>query len=72
MQHNSPGSDITVLANVYAAAKGCRHLAQAIVPPSVYLKEAQYRVTLMGYGPPANPEWVQVQICYMLSWGTQS
>ncbi len=67
VRYNSPGSNIKVLTDIYQVAASCSHLAHAITPPYVYLKEAQYRVTLTGYGPQANPRTVQVHICYMLS-----
>jgi len=66
VKYNSPGSNIDVLRKVYEVAASCCHLAHAIVPPHVHLREAQYRVTLTGYGPQANPSTVQVLICYML------
>ncbi|KAL3142536.1 hypothetical protein ABBQ38_002858 [Trebouxia sp. C0009 RCD-2024] len=59
VKNNSPGSNIDVMKSVYQVAASCRHLAHAIAPPDLHLKEAQYRVTLIAYGPQANPGTIQ-------------
>lgn len=56
---NSPGSNIKVLKRVYRVAQSCEHLAHAITPPYIGTN-AQYRVTLTGYGPQANPGTLRV------------
>ena len=63
VKNNSPGSNIDVMKSVYQVAASCRHLAHAIAPPDLHLREAQYRVMLIAYGPQANPGTVQVSIC---------
>lgn len=60
VKSHSPGSDFDFVANVYKIANRHPNLVHTRKPPQLAVKKGDYEVTLEQYGPPANPQTLQV------------
>ena len=62
MENRSSGSDFDFVANVYKVANCHPNLVQTRESPQLVLRKGDYEVTLEQYGPPANPQTLQVML----------
>ena len=60
VESHSPGSDFHFVANVYKIANCHPNLVHTRKSPQLVLRQGNYEVTLEQYGPPANPQTLQV------------
>lgn len=67
VESHSPGSDFEFVANVYKIANLHPNLVHTREPPQLSLRKGDYEVTLEQYGPPANPQTLQVMSALLLS-----
>ena len=60
VESHSPGSDFHFVASVYKIANCHPNLVHTRKSPQLVLRKGNYEVTLEQYGPPANPQTLQV------------
>ena len=62
VETHSPGSDFDFVSNVYKIANCHPNLVHTRKSPQLVLRKGDYEVTLEQYGPPANPQTLQVML----------